>query len=78
MDLSPRPPDRMPTVALALAMLRHRFTSVRAGCVLLNGTHCLRPYSSAAARGELTFGASPRPSEGSLGGDDTATMRAPP
>ena len=24
------------------------------------------------------MGASPRPSEGSLGGDDTATMRAPP
>ena len=38
----------------------------------------LRPYSSTAARGGLALGASPRPSEGSLGGDDTATMRAPP
>ena len=38
----------------------------------------LRPYSSTAARGGLALGASPRPSEGSLGGDDAATMRAPP
>ena len=38
-DLSAQPPDRMPTVALARAMVRHRFPSVRAGCALLHGTH---------------------------------------
>ena len=38
----------------------------------------LRPDSSGAARGGLAFRASPRPPEGSLGGEDTTTIRAPP
>ena len=38
----------------------------------------LRPHSSGAARGGLAFRASPRPPEGSLGGEDTTTIRAPP
>ena len=37
----------------------------------------LRPESSGAARGGLAFRASPRPPEGSLGGEGTTTMRAP-
>ncbi len=37
----------------------------------------LRPESSGAARGGLAFRASPRPPEGSLGGESTATKRAP-
>jgi len=36
----------------------------------------LRPHSSGAARGGLAFRASPRPPEGSLGGEDTTTIRA--
>ena len=39
MGLSPRPPDRMPTVDLARAMVRHHFTSVRAGYEPLHVTH---------------------------------------
>ena len=39
MGLSPRPPDRMPTVDLARAMARHRLTSVRAGYEPLHVTH---------------------------------------
>ena len=35
-------------------------------------------YLPGGARSGLALGVSPRPSEGSLGGDDTATMRAPP
>ena len=38
----------------------------------------LRPHSSGAARGGLAFRASPRPPEGSLGGEDTTTIRARP
>ena len=38
----------------------------------------LRPDSSGAARGGLAFRASPRPPEGSLGSEDTTTIRAPP
>ena len=35
-------------------------------------------YLPGGARSGLALGVSPRPSEGSLGGDDTATMRASP
>ena len=38
----------------------------------------LRPDSSRVTRGGLAFRASPRPPEGSLGGEDTTTIRAPP
>ncbi len=38
-DLSAQPPDRMPTVDLARAMVRHRLTSVRAGYEPLHVTH---------------------------------------
>ena len=38
-DLSAQPPDRMPTVALARAMVRHCFRGLRAGYELLKGTH---------------------------------------
>ena len=38
----------------------------------------LRPHSSGAARGGWASSASRRPPQGSLGGEDTATIRAPP
>ena len=50
-DLSAQPPDRMPTVALARAMVRHRFRGLRAGYESLKGTHCgrVRPVRLVAA-----------------------------
>ena len=50
-DLSAQPPDRMPTVALARAMVRHRFRGLRAGYELLKVTHCgrVRPARLVAA-----------------------------
>ena len=50
-DLSAQPPDRMPTVALARAMVRHRFRGLRAGYESLKGTHCgrVRPARLVAA-----------------------------
>ena len=38
----------------------------------------LRPHSSGAARGGWALRASLRPPQGSLGGEDTTTIRAPP
>ena len=38
----------------------------------------MRPCSSGAARGGLAFTASTQAPEGSLGGDDTTVIRAPP
>ena len=50
-DLSAQPPDRMTTVALARAMVRHCFRGIRTGYELLKGTHCgrVRPARLVAA-----------------------------